>query len=58
MHGGHPGRILRDKVKIPENYNSSHTLIGFRWDSMDTAQLWLHCADIAIFPNSTEPVKV
>lgn len=31
-------------------YSSQHTLLGFRWDSEDTPQLWLHCADVAIRP--------
>lgn len=42
------GTILKDRVKLPDNYHSNHTLIGFRWDSQDTPQLWLHCADIVI----------
>jgi hypothetical protein len=45
---GAEGTILRDQVKLPENYSSNHTLLGFRWDCEDTGQLWLHCADIAI----------
>eukprot|EP00128_Syssomonas_multiformis_P009238 Colp12_sorted_trinity150504_noHs@29261 len=44
---GHRGRLLRDKVRLPM-HTSNHTLLGFRWDCMDTAQLWLNCADIAI----------
>lgn len=43
------GSILRDQVKLP-NFVSNHTLIGFRWDSQDTPQLWLHCADVALTP--------
>ena len=44
---GNEGTILRDKVKLPLHV-SNHTLLGFRWDSEDTPQLWLHCADIAL----------
>lgn len=43
-----PGTLLKDRVKLPAGYSSEHTLMGFRWDSEDTPQLWLHCADIAI----------
>merc|ERR1712217_654185 len=43
-----PGTLLRDRVKLPDNFVSKHTLIGFRWDCEDTPQLWLHCADISI----------
>jgi len=43
------GTLLRNRVKLP-NFVSNHTLIGFRWDSEDTPQLWLHCADVALKP--------
>jgi len=45
---GAGGTILRDQVRLPANYISNHTLLGFRWDSEDTPQLWLHCADIKL----------
>ena len=45
---GADGSILRDQVKLPANYKSNHTLLGFRWDCEDTPQLWLHCSDIQI----------
>lgn len=45
-HGG-DGSILRDQVKLPQHV-SNHTLLGFRWDCEDTAQLWLGCADIQL----------
>jgi len=44
---GAGGSILRDQVKLPK-YVSNHTLLAFRWDSEDTPQLWVHCADIKI----------
>ena len=47
VHGGLPGRILRNQVKIPK-HSSKHTILAFRWDCMDTGQLWLNCADIEI----------
>jgi len=49
-HNGN-GALLRDKVKLPDNFVSKHTLIGFRWDCEQTGQRWLHCADVAIVPN-------
>lgn len=52
------GSLLRDKVKLPDNFVSKHTLIGFRWDCEDTAQLWLHCADVAIVAASSADVVV
>eukprot|EP00756_Hemistasia_phaeocysticola_P029420 Hpha_TRINITY_DN16231_c0_g6::TRINITY_DN16231_c0_g6_i1::g.13212::m.13212 len=44
---GNKGSILRDQVKLPDHV-SNHTLLGFRWDSEDTPQLWMQCADISI----------
>lgn len=46
------GSLLRDRVKLPDNFVSKHTLIGFRWDCEDTAQLWVQCADVAIVASS------
>jgi len=44
---GNKGSILRDQVKLPDHV-SAHTLLGFRWDSEDTPQLWMHCADVRL----------
>ncbi|KAJ5950513.1 Glycoside hydrolase family 13 [Penicillium vulpinum] len=41
------GYTVTKKIKIPD-YNSAHTLLRFRWNSFQTAQAYLHCADIAI----------
>ncbi|KAL5342771.1 starch binding domain-containing protein [Aspergillus crustosus] len=48
------GYTVTKKIKIP-NYSSDHTLLRFRWNSFQTAQVYLHCADIAISgdPSST-----
>eukprot|EP00732_Lithocolla_globosa_P004836 Lithocolla_globosa_v1_NODE_4641_length_1395_cov_28.476866.p1 type:complete len:246 gc:universal NODE_4641_length_1395_cov_28.476866:1007-270(-) len=43
------GLILRDQVKLPQGFVSNHTLLSWRWDAMDTPQLYLNCADISIF---------
>ncbi|KAJ5306138.1 hypothetical protein N7508_005153 [Penicillium antarcticum] len=41
------GYTVTKQIKIP-NYSSDHTLLRFRWNSFQTAQVYLHCADIAI----------
>ncbi|KAL5003369.1 hypothetical protein BDV10DRAFT_200317 [Aspergillus recurvatus] len=41
------GYTVTKKIKIPE-YTSDHTLLRFRWNSFQTPQVYLHCADIAI----------
>ncbi|KAJ3285467.1 hypothetical protein HK104_009472 [Borealophlyctis nickersoniae] len=41
------GFTVTKKIKIP-NYNSAHTLLSFRWNSFQTPQIYLDCADIAI----------
>ncbi|KAK2809478.1 hypothetical protein FQN50_003746 [Emmonsiellopsis sp. PD_5] len=41
------GYTVTKKIKIPE-IESNHTLLGFKWNSYQTGQIYLHCADIAI----------
>ncbi|XDG07670.1 hypothetical protein ABKA04_007285 [Annulohypoxylon sp. FPYF3050] len=41
------GYTVTKKIKIPD-YTSDHTLISFKWNSFQTAQVYLSCADIAI----------
>ncbi|KAJ5451902.1 Carbohydrate binding module family 20 [Penicillium cf. griseofulvum] len=41
------GYTVTKKIKIP-NYDSAHTLLRFRWNSFQTGQAYLHCADISI----------
>ncbi|KFY81473.1 hypothetical protein V500_11384 [Pseudogymnoascus sp. VKM F-4518 (FW-2643)] len=41
------GYTVTKKVKIP-NFNSAHTLLSLRWNSFQTGQVYLTCADIAI----------
>ena len=48
--------LFVDYVTLPEGFVSEHTLLGFRWDSKTTTQLYLDCADIAI-TLSGEPPK-
>ncbi|CAO2653597.1 Nn.00g030080.m01.CDS01 [Neocucurbitaria sp. VM-36] len=41
------GYTVSSKIKIP-NYVSNHTLLSFKWNSYQTPQIYLTCADIAI----------
>ncbi|KAK1827043.1 starch binding domain-protein [Podospora conica] len=48
--GGYP---VSKRIKIPA-YNSRHTLLSFKWNSFQTGQIYLSCADIAIDDNSPD----
>lgn len=41
------GYTVSSKIKIP-NYDSNHTLLSFKWNSFQTPQIYLTCADIKI----------
>ncbi|KAH7130900.1 starch binding domain-containing protein [Dactylonectria macrodidyma] len=41
------GYTVSKKIKIPQ-YVSNHTLLSLRWNSFQTGQIYLTCADIAI----------
>lgn len=41
------GYTVSKKIKIPD-YVSNHTLISWKWNSFQTGQIYLSCADIAI----------
>lgn len=41
------GYTVTKEIKIPD-YSSDHSLLRFRWNSFQTAQVYLHCANIAI----------
>ncbi|KAK2757526.1 hypothetical protein FQN54_004495 [Arachnomyces sp. PD_36] len=41
------GYTVTKKVKLPE-YTSKHTLLSFKWNSFQTPQVYLGCADISI----------
>jgi predicted carbohydrate-binding protein with CBM5 and CBM33 domain len=41
------GYTVSSKIKIP-NYASNHTLLSFKWNSFQTPQIYLTCADIKI----------
>ncbi|KAF2818849.1 hypothetical protein CC86DRAFT_450319 [Ophiobolus disseminans] len=49
------GYTVSSKIKIP-NYSSNHTLLSFKWNSFQTPQIYLTCADIKITGSgSTSP---
>lgn len=41
------GYTVTKKIRIPD-YLSDHTLLQFKWNSFQTGQIYLSCADIAI----------
>lgn len=41
------GYTVTKKVKIPDVV-SNHTLLSFKWNSWQTGQIYLSCADVAI----------
>ncbi|KAK4183723.1 Glucoamylase [Podospora australis] len=48
--GGYP---VTKKIKLPSNFQSGHTLLSFKWNSFQTGQIYLSCADIAIGDGTT-----
>ncbi|KAF3013880.1 hypothetical protein E8E15_004544 [Penicillium rubens] len=48
------GYTITKKIKIPD-YDSAHTLLRFRWNSFQTAQVYLGCADISIVGSGSGP---
>lgn len=41
------GYTVTKQIKIPD-YASEHTLLSFKWNSFQTGQIYISCADIAI----------
>lgn len=48
------GYTVTKKIKIPD-FISNHTLLSFKWNSFQTPQVYLSCADIAISGSSQSP---
>ncbi|KAK0705678.1 starch binding domain-containing protein [Lasiosphaeris hirsuta] len=48
------GYKVTKKIRIP-NYDSGHTLLSFKWNSFQTGQIYLSCADIAITDGAGTP---
>lgn len=52
--GGYP---VTKRIRIP-NYVSGHTLLSFKWNSYQTGQIYLSCADIAITDGTATPTTL
>lgn len=50
------GYTVSSKIKIP-NYASNHTLLSFKWNSFQTPQVYLTCADISIVGSGSSNPK-
>ncbi|KAI6297185.1 hypothetical protein MCOR29_011185 [Pyricularia oryzae] len=48
------GYTVSSRIKIP-NYVSNHTLLSFKWNSFQTPQIYLTCADIKITAPDSQP---
>ncbi|KAI2617108.1 carbohydrate-binding module family 20 protein [Hypoxylon sp. NC1633] len=46
------GYTVTKKIRLPD-YVSNHTLLSFKWNSFQTPQVYLSCADIAIVGNGS-----
>ncbi|KAF2218293.1 hypothetical protein BDZ85DRAFT_299659 [Elsinoe ampelina] len=42
------GYTVTKQIRIPDNISSNHTLLSFKWNSLQTPQAYISCADIAI----------
>ncbi|KAH8202040.1 hypothetical protein TruAng_003795 [Truncatella angustata] len=42
------GYTVTKKVKLPAGFTADHTLLSWKWNSFQTGQIYLGCADIAI----------
>lgn len=42
------GYTVSGQVKLPGNFTSDHTLLSWKWNSFETPQVYLGCADISI----------
>jgi hypothetical protein len=44
-----------DTVLLPAGLSSNHTLLSWRWDALDTSQLYTGCVDVSISGNGSPP---
>ena len=49
--GSNNSFYTRDAVQLPQDFSSNHTLLSWRWDALDTAQLYTSCSDVSILPS-------
>ena len=45
----------KDQVQLPQGFSSNHTLLSWRWDALDTSQLYTGCVDVSIAPSGGFP---
>ncbi|KAH7374515.1 starch binding domain-containing protein [Plectosphaerella cucumerina] len=49
------GYKVTKRIKLPENFVANHTLLSFKWNSFQTPQIYLSCADISIGGGGSNP---
>ena len=53
---GDYGTLARYKLKIPEDFPASaHTIMSFRWDTLENNEVFVGCADIKITGDNVAP---
>ena len=40
--------LIIDWLHVPLDLRAGEYVLGWRWDSEETAQVWTHCADVTI----------
>jgi len=51
------GVVVERKVLIPRNFPTGPTVMSWRWDSLDTVEVFAGCADIIITPAENTPTQ-
>ncbi|KAK6080848.1 starch binding domain-containing protein [Seiridium cupressi] len=46
------GYTVTKQIKLPSDFTADHTLLSWKWNSFQTGQIYLGCADIAITAGS------
>lgn len=49
--GDWTGGMIVDRVIIPKDLPAGEWVLGWRWDSEETAQVWAGCSDVTISSN-------
>ena len=49
------GVLVKQKVKIPSNFPTGRTVMSWRWDSRDTAEVFAACSDIEVVKGNGGP---
>ncbi|KAI0407411.1 starch binding domain protein [Xylaria palmicola] len=48
------GYTVTKKIRLPDDFASNHTLLSFKWNSFQTGQIYLSCADIAVMGSGSD----